>query len=84
MKSELPQCIAKATETSPEVNVIFRWVEHSDKLPHWSAAAKIVALIQPSLGAVERVFSILTNPFTTQQDSSLSNRPSCCNTIMYK
>ena len=33
----------------------------------------MVALIQPSSGAVERVFSILTNTFGTQQDHSLQD-----------
>ena len=60
MKSELPQYIAKAAETSPEVDVMSWWVEHAAELPHWSATAKMVALIQPSSGAVERVFAILT------------------------
>ena len=73
LKSELPQYIAKAAETSPEVDVMSWWFEHSDELPHWSAAAKMVALIQPSSGAVERVFSILTDTFSTQQDSSLQD-----------
>ena len=84
LKSELPQYIVKAAETSPEVDVMSWWVEHSDELPHWSAAAKMVALIQPSSGAVERVFSILTDTFSTQQDSSLQDyieASSCCNTV---
>ena len=33
----------------------------------------MVALIQPLSGAVERVFSILTDTFSTQQDSSLQD-----------
>ena len=73
LKSELPQYIAKTVETSPEVDVISWWVKHSDELPHWSGAAKMVALIQPSSGAVERVFSILTDTFSTQQHTSLQD-----------
>ena len=93
LKSVLPQYIAKAAETSPEVDVMSWWVEHSDELPHWSAAVKMVALIQPSSGAVERAFSILSDTFSTQQHSSLLckiilKNPSCCNittnkTIIY-
>ena len=73
LKSEFPQYIALSEDTSPEVDVISWWAEHSDELPHWSSAAKMVALIQPSSGAVERVFSILTNTFGAQQDHSLQD-----------
>ena len=73
LKSEFPQYIALSEDTSPEVDVMSWWAEHSDELPHWSSAAKMVALIQPSSGAVERVFSILTNTFGTQQDHSLQD-----------
>ena len=70
MKYEPPQYIAKVAETSPEVDIMCWWVEHSDKLPHWSAAAKMVAFIWLSSAAVEMVFSILNVSFGTQQDDS--------------
>ena len=73
LKSELPQYIAVSADTSPEVDVMSWWAEHSQELPHWSSAAMMVALIQPSSGAVERVFSILTNTFNAQQESSLQD-----------
>jgi len=72
-KSEFPQYNAVSEDTSPKVDVMSWWAEHSDELPYWSSTAKMVALIQPSSGAVERVFSILTNTFGTQQDSSLQD-----------
>ena len=70
LKSEFPQYIALSEDTSPEVDVMSWW---ADELPHWSSAAKMVALIQPSSGAIEKVFSILTNTFGTQQDHSLQD-----------
>ena len=73
LKYEFLQYIAVSEDTSPEVDVMSWWAEHSDELPYWSSAAKMVALIQPSSGAVERVFSILTNTFGTQQDNSLQD-----------
>ena len=66
LKSEFPQYIALSEDTSPEVDVMSWWAEHSDELPHWSSAAKMV-------GAVERVFSIQTNTFGIQQDHSLQD-----------
>lgn len=73
LKSELLQYIAVSADTSPEVDVMSWWAEHSEELPHWSSAVKMVALIQPSSGAVERVFSILTNTFNAQQESCLQD-----------
>ena len=73
LKLELPQYIAVSADTSPEVDVMSWWAEHSEELPHWSSAAKMVALIQPLSDAVERVFSILTNTFNAQQESSLQD-----------
>ena len=82
LKSELPQYIAKAAETSPEIDVTSWWVEHADELPHWSTVVKMVALIQPSSVAVERVFSILTAHSNIALCKIISMHPLCCNTIL--
>ena len=37
----------------------------------WSKAYKSVLLVQPSLAAAERVFSILCNSFTDRQEHAL-------------
>ena len=66
LKLELPQYIAVFVDASPKVDDMSWWAEHSEELPHWSTAAKMV-------GAVESVFSILTNTFNAQQKGSLQD-----------
>ena len=63
LKSEFPQYIAKAADTSPDVDIILWWLDHSEELSNWSIAAQMVVLVQPSSSAVERVFSILKATF---------------------
>ena len=41
--------------------------------PHWSGVAQKVFLLQPSSGAVERVFSLLNNSFSDQQQNTLED-----------
>ena len=71
LKSEFPQYIAKAVDTSPDVDTLDWWMNHSEDLPNWSSAAQMVVLVQPSSAAVERVFSILKASFGHLQDNSL-------------
>ena len=72
LKSEFPQYIAKAVDTSPDVDTIDWWMNHSEDFPNWSSsAAQMVVLVQPSSAAVERVFSILKVSFGHMQDNSL-------------
>ena len=73
LKLEFPNYVAKAADTSPDVEVITWWLNHVEDLPHWSSAAQMVALVQPSSAAVERVFSILKASFGPQQDNSLQD-----------
>jgi hypothetical protein len=49
------------------------WQDHQRALPHWSAAAKRMALIQPSSASVERVFSILENVTSGSQSRLLED-----------
>ena len=46
---------------------------HLLDLPHWSAVAKKVLLVQPSSAAAERVFSVMEALFNRQQDSALED-----------
>ena len=73
LKSEFPQYIAKAADTSPDEDTLLWWINHSEDLPNWSSAAQMVVLqlVQPSSAAVERVFSILKVSFGHLQDNSL-------------
>ena len=49
------------------------WANHKDTLPHWSLLVKKLLLIQPSSASTERVFSLLTNAFGSQQESALQD-----------
>lgn len=49
------------------------WANHKDTLPHWSSLVKKLLLIQPSSASAERVFSLLTNAFGSQQESALQD-----------
>ena len=73
LKSEFPQYIAKAADTSPDEDTLLWWINHSEDLPNWSSAAQMVVLVQPSSAAVERVFSILKASFGHLQDNSLQD-----------
>jgi len=73
LKTELPQYLASAEGVSHEIDVIQWWKIREPELPCWSRAFKFVLFVQPSSAASERVFSILTNSFSTQQESSLED-----------
>lgn len=62
-----------AAEGVNEVDPLIWWQKHTDELPHWSSAVAKVLLVQPSSSAVERVFSLLQQTFSHQQDSSLED-----------
>ena len=63
LKSEFPQYIAKAADTSPDEDTLLCWINRSEDLPTWSSATQMVVLVQPSSAAVKRVFSILKASF---------------------
>ena len=60
LKTELPRYMALAEGVSTVVNKIEWWQNHTDELPKWSSACKLILLIQPSSAAAERVFSLLS------------------------
>ena len=47
------------------------WSRQEMALPYWSAAVKKILLVQPSSASAERVFSLLQNAFSKQQDAAL-------------
>ena len=67
MKNELPRYLARARW----------WKENEAELPFWSAAAKLILLMQPSSASSERVFSILTTAFGHLQDLALQDYIEC-------
>ena len=70
LKGELPSYVAKASDVSPEFNVLEWWKRNGDGLPNWSSAARKVLVVQPLSAAAERVF------FQSSQILSQINRNS--------
>ena len=73
LKSELPMYLAAAEDVSSQTDPFVWWKSHETQLPIWSKAFRLVVLVQPSSAASERVFSILSNSFSTRQESSLED-----------
>ena len=73
LKTELPAYLAAAEDVSPEIDTLHWWKAHESTLPKWAEATRKVLLLQPSSAAAERVFSILSNSFSSHQDSSLED-----------
>lgn len=70
---ELPRylAIADGAVVESEEGKVRWWSAQERALPNWSAAVKKILLIQPSSASAERVFSILQNTFSNQQDAAL-------------
>ena len=73
LKNDLPAYLAKATDVSESISCTEWWKINEQSLPCWSGAAKKVLLVQPSSASAERVFSLLNNSFSPQQQSSLQD-----------
>ena len=70
---ELPNYLAiadgEAIET--EEGKVQWWATHAAALPNWSTAVKKILLVQPSSASPDRVFSLLQNAFSKQQEATL-------------
>ena len=53
LKEELSTYLAKIQDVSPDIDILNWWKRNQEHLPHTSAAAKKVFLIQPSSAASE-------------------------------
>ena len=73
LKIELPKYLAAAEDVSPDVDKCGWWKRHEVQLPTWSNACHHILLIQPSSGAAERAFSILSNSFGEKQTKALQD-----------
>lgn len=73
LKVELPSYLTKAASITPGFSVMEWWSQNEQELPQWSSAVKKILLVQPSSGASERVFSLLNNSFSDQQQNSLQD-----------
>ena len=73
LKAELPVYLAKADGIDTKYCVLQWWKSNAADLPHWSALARKVRLVQPSSAAAERVFSILSNSFGDRQLNALED-----------
>ena len=66
-----------------EVDVLNCWHTHQRDLPEWAEACINVLLIQPSSADAEGAFSILSNCFGEQQQSSLQDYKECSIMLQY-
>ena len=73
LKTELPAYLAATEDISPEIDPLHWWKAHESALPKWAEATRKVLLLQPSSAAAECVFSLLSNSFSSRQDSSLED-----------
>jgi hypothetical protein len=67
LKEELPLYVSKASGVDARLCPVEWWKLNSGSLPKWSAEARKILLIQPSSAAAERVFSLLKESFSDQQ-----------------
>lgn len=73
LKTELPQYLAQADGTRSDYSPLEFWKRRASSLPNWASAAIKVLVIQPSSAASERIFSLLNNSFSDQQERSLQD-----------
>lgn len=73
LTAELPRYLAVAdgADLQTEEEKLQWWSRNEANLPNWSSVVKKVLLVQPSSASAERVFSIMNNFFTNQQDAAL-------------
>ena len=85
LAQELPLYLAASDEVTVtcEDDKLTWWANHKDTLPHWSSLVKKLLLIQPSSASAERVFSLLTNAFGSQQESALQDYLEASVTLRY-
>ena len=73
LKAELPTYLAKVKDLDESVDKL-EWCKNQEtNLPSWCAIVKKLLLVQPSSGAVERVFLLLNSSFGDQQEQSLQD-----------
>ena len=72
---ELPNYLDLATVDGAAIETeegkVQWWVTHAAALPNWSTAVKKILLVQPSSASAERVFNLLQNAFSKQQEAAL-------------
>ena len=73
LKIELPCYLSSSVDLGQDIDPLDWWKRHSETLPHWSAAASTIVLVQPSSAAAERVFSLLKCSFGDQQETTLQD-----------
>ena len=73
LTAELPRYLAVAdgADLQTEEEKLQWWSRNEANPPNWSSVVKKVLLVQPSSASAERVFSIMKNFFTNQQDAAL-------------
>ena len=73
LKSKLPQYLAAVEDISPTYSPLEFWKTHELSLSAWATAAQKILSVQPSSASLERVFSLLNNSSSPQQNSALQD-----------
>ena len=73
LQAELHTYLSLSADVSADTDTLKWWKDHYKDLPHWSSVVQKLFSVQPSSAAAERVFSLLTNAFGEQQQSSLND-----------
>ena len=73
LKGELPKYLAAAEDISPDIDKCGWRNRHEKDLPNRSKACKCLLPLQPSSGAAERVFSMLSNSFNNKQTMAMQD-----------
>ncbi len=74
LQKELPTYLAEAEGVKMDEGEQMQWWHaHQARLPHWSTASKLLALVQPSSAPAERVFSLLRAAFNDRQTTALED-----------
>lgn len=83
MTAELPAYQRLAENVEEEVDILQWFEERKVEIPNWGKYSKVAALIQPSSGASERVFSMLSNLLTQSQSGALQDYIECSLMLRY-
>lgn len=84
LKVERPVYIAAAGDVSSKADTLDWWKRNESKVPHWQNACKRALLVQPSSAAAERLFSLLSKPFSDQPQRSLQDYIEASLMLQYK
>ena len=74
---------ADGTQTEIEYEKVQWWARHEASLPNWPSALKKMLQVQPRSASAERVFSIMKNFYTDQQENALEETVEASVMLLY-